>query len=206
MSFSSELLERAVDQLASLPGIGRRTATRLALDLLRREPDAVSRFTTSIQSLRDRVKYCINCCNISDSEQCEICADPGRDHALICVVSDIRDVVAIESSKQYSGLYHVLGGVISPLDGVGPEDIHAKELFARAEQEEVKEVVLAMDGSVEGDTTCFYLFKHLDTRGVKVSVIARGLSVGGELEHADEVTLGRSIARRIPYEKNLSRV
>ena len=206
MSFSSDLLEKAVDQLASLPGIGRRTATRLALDLLRREPDSVRRFTSSIQSLRDHVKYCSDCCNISDSERCEICSDHGRDRSLICVVSDIRDVVAIENSKQYNGLYHVLGGVISPLDGIGPEDLHAKELFERSELDDVKEIVLALDGSVEGDTTCFYLFKHLDTRGVNVSVIARGLSVGGELEHADEVTLGRSITDRIPYEKNLSRV
>lgn len=205
MTLSSRLLEKAVDQLATLPGIGRRTATRLALDILRREPDAVKRFTESIQNLSDQVQYCKSCCNISDSEICDICADPSRDRSVICVVQDIRDVVAIESSKQFRGLYHVLGGVISPLDGIGPEDLNARELFDRAASGETKEIVLAMDGSVEGDTTCYYLFKHLESRGVLVSVIARGLSVGGELEHADEVTLGRSIMDRIPYEKNLSR-
>ena len=194
-----------MDQLASLPGIGRRTATRLALDLLRREPGSVKRFTESIQNLKDNVKYCGVCCNISDQDVCEICVDPSRDRSLICVVGDIRDVVAIESSKQYKGLYHVLGGVISPLDGIGPEDLNTRQLFERAGQESTTEVVLAMDGSVEGDTTCYYLYKHLQTYGVLVSVIARGLSVGGELEHADEITLGRSIADRIPYEKNLSR-
>jgi recombination protein RecR len=205
MSLSSQLLEKAVDQLATLPGIGRRTATRLALDLLRREPDQVRRFTESIQNLSDNVQYCNECCNISDSAICDICSDPTRDRSLICVVQDIRDVVAIEGSKQYKGLYHVLGGVISPLEGISPEDLNTRELLERAEQEGTKEVVLAMDGSVEGDTTCYYLFKHLQTRGVMVSVIARGLSVGGELEHADEITLGRSIMDRIPYEKNLSR-
>lgn len=206
MSFSSDLLEKAVEQLATLPGIGKRTATRLALDLLRRDASAVKRFTSSIQALRDEVNYCSNCCNISDTSVCSICSDPGRDTGLICVVSDIRDVVAIENSKQFSGVYHVLGGVISPLDGIGPEELNTKELFDRCSSEQVREVIFALDGSVEGDTTSFYLFKHLEARDMKVSVIARGLSVGGELEHADEITLGRSISDRVPYERKFDRV
>ncbi|MCB0794895.1 MAG: recombination protein RecR [Flavobacteriales bacterium] len=199
MTLPSTLLENAVDQLATLPGIGRRTATRLALDLLRREPEAVRRFAMAIHELREKVRYCDECCTISDSPICGICSAPMRDRSLICVVEDIRDVVAFENTRQYNGLYHVLGGVISPMDGIGPEDLNMAKLLERAGNGEVKEVILALSATLEGDTTCFYLNKRLKERGAIVSVIARGISVGGELEHVDELTLGRSIMDRKPY-------
>ncbi|MEO8590083.1 MAG: recombination mediator RecR [Flavobacteriales bacterium] len=205
MSLSSTLLEHAVDQLASLPGIGRRTAMRLALDLLRREPDEVIRFGEAIKRMRAEVRYCEVCCNISDEPRCGICRDPNRDGALICVVEDIRDVIAIENTRQFKGLYHVLGGVISPMDGIGPDDLHTKELMERVQDGSVREVVLALGGTLEGDTTCFYLNRKLHERGVLVTTIARGISVGSELDQADELTLGRSIADRKPYEQSVRR-
>jgi recombination protein RecR len=199
MSLSSALLEEAVDQLATLPGIGRRTAMRMALDLLRRPAGEVKRFTQAISELRDKVQHCSTCCNISDQPRCAICRDPARDASLICVVEDIRDVIAIENTRQYRGTYHVLGGVISPLNGTGPEDLNTAELFARVAAGGIAEVVLALGATVEGDTTAFYLNRHLQERGVQVTAIARGISVGGELDQADELTLGRSIADRKPY-------
>ncbi|MFT3885174.1 MAG: recombination mediator RecR [Flavobacteriales bacterium] len=211
MTLSSQLLENAVDQLATLPGIGRRTATRLALDLLRRETHEVVRFSEAVRNLRENVRYCEECCNISDRPVCDICANPARDRSLICVVEDIRDVVAIENTRQFTGLYHVLGGVISPMDGIGPDDLHTKELFQRIAKGEVREVVLALGATLEGDTTCFYLNRRLAEPGlspggpVQVSVIARGISIGGELEQVDEITLGRSIADRKPYEQSVKR-
>ncbi len=205
MSLSSTLLENAVDQLATLPGIGRRTAMRMALDLLRREPAAVLRFSEAVRRLREEVRYCSECCNISDRPVCGICSSPGRDGGLVCVVEDIRDVVAIENTHQFKGLYHVLGGVISPMDGVGPDDLHIGRLLERVEAGGVREVVLALGATLEGDTTCFYLHKRLQERGVAVSQIARGISVGGDLEHVDEVTLGRSIADRKPYDQGINR-
>ena len=205
MSLSSTLLEHAVDQLATLPGIGRRTAMRLALDLLRRDPQEVTRFSDAIRRLRDEVRYCEVCCNISDAPKCAICRDPNRDAALICTVEDIRDVIAIENTRQFKGLYHVLGGVISPMDGIGPDDLNTAQLLERVGSGEVKEVILALGATLEGDTTAFYLNRKLVERGVLVSTIARGISVGGDLDQADELTLGRSIADRKPYEQSVKR-
>ncbi len=211
MSLSSTLLENAVDQLATLPGIGRRTAMRLALDLLRRETHEVVRFAEAVRALRENVRYCERCCNISDKPVCEICANPARDSGLICVVEDIRDVIAIENTRQFKGLYHVLGGVISPMDGIGPDDLNTRQLMERIAQSaaligtRVREVVLALGGTLEGDTTGFYLNRRLNEQGVLVTTIARGISVGAELDQADEITLGRSIADRKPYELSVKR-
>lgn len=205
MALSSQLLENAVDQLATLPGIGRRTAMRLALDLLRREPHEVARFSEAIRNLRENVRYCSECCNISDRPVCDICANPARDGSIVCVVEDIRDVIAIENTAQFKGLYHVLGGVISPMDGIGPDDLSTRQLFDRMAKGGVKEVVLALGATLEGDTTAFYINRRLEGQGVQVSMIARGISIGGELEQVDEVTLGRSIADRKPYEQSVKR-
>ncbi|MFN6178936.1 MAG: recombination mediator RecR [Flavobacteriales bacterium] len=199
MSLSSTLLEHAVDQLATLPGIGRRTAMRLALDLLRREPQEVARFSDAIRRMRDEVRYCEVCCNISDEPRCTICRDPHRDGGLICVVEDIRDVIAIENTRQFRGLYHVLGGVIDPMEGVGPDDLNTPQLMDRVRSGVVREVLLALGGTLEGDTTGFYLNRRLVEAGILVTTIARGISVGTDLDQADELTLGRSIADRKPY-------
>jgi recombination protein RecR len=205
MSLSSTLLEAAVDQLATLPGVGRRSAMRLALELLRRDTAEVLRFSEAIRRLREEVRYCEECCNISDEPRCAICRDNGRDRSLICVVEDIRDVIAIENTRQYKGLYHVLGGLINPMEGVGPDDLNTRELLARVEQGGVREVLLALGGSLEGDTTGFYLNHRLGEAGILVTTIARGISVGTDLDQADEVTLGRSIADRKPYEQGVKR-
>lgn len=207
MALSSQLLENAVDQLATLPGIGRRTAMRLALDLLRREPHEVYRFADAVRALREHVQYCTECCNISDRPTCEICANPARERSVLCVVEDIRDVIAIENTRQFKGLYHVLGGIISPMDGIGPDDLNTRQLFARLTNCEVMEVVLALPATLEGDTTSFYINRKVAEHNpsVRVSMIARGISVGGELENVDELTLGRSIADRKPYEQSVRR-
>lgn len=207
MALSSQLLENAVDQLATLPGIGRRTAMRLALDLLRREPHEVYRFADAVRALREHVQYCTECCNISDRPTCEICANPARERSVLCVVEDIRDVIAIENTRQFKGLYHVLGGIISPMDGIGPDDLNTRQLFARVGNGEVTEVVLALPATLEGDTTSFYINRKVAdySTTVRVSMIARGISVGGELENVDELTLGRSIADRKPYEQSVRR-
>ncbi|MBK9761292.1 MAG: recombination protein RecR [Flavobacteriales bacterium] len=205
MPLSSHLLENAVDQLATLPGIGRRTAMRMALHLLRRELHEVVRFSEAVRKLREDVRYCTECCNISDRPVCDICDNPGRDRSMVCVVEDIRDVIAIENTRQYKGLYHVLGGVISPMDGLGPDDLNTKELFERIKKGGVDEVVLALGATLEGDTTGFYVHRKLKELGVQVSQIARGISIGGELEQVDEVTLGRSISDRKPYEQMVKR-
>ncbi len=205
MSFSSALLESAVDQLATLPGIGRRTAMRLALDLLRREPHEVARFSEAIRRMREELRRCEVCCNISDEPRCAICSDPRRDPSLICVVEDIRDVLAIEATRQYHGLYHVLGGTISPMEGIGPDDLNTAELIERMGPGGVREVLLALGGTLEGDTTAFYLNKRLAGSGALITCIARGISVGANLDQADEVTLGRSIADRKPYEQVVRR-
>ncbi|MBL0044123.1 MAG: recombination protein RecR [Flavobacteriales bacterium] len=205
MPLSSHLLENAVDQLATLPGIGRRTAMRMALHLLRRELHEVVRFSEAVRRLREDVRYCTECCNISDRPVCDICDNPGRDRSMVCVVEDIRDVIAIENTRQYKGLYHVLGGVISPMDGLGPDDLNTKELFERIKKGGVDEVVLALGATLEGDTTGFYVHRKLKELGVQVSQIARGISIGGELEQVDEVTLGRSISDRKPYEQMVKR-
>jgi recombination protein RecR len=203
MALNSALLDQAVDQLATLPGIGRRTAMRLALDLLRRETHEVVRFSEAVRRLREEVMYCSECCNISDRPVCDICVNPARDRSMICVVEDIRDVIAIENTRQYKGLYHVLGGVISPMDGRGPEELHTQELFTRVGRGGIAEVVLALGATLEGDTTCFFLDRKLQGIVPRVSMIARGISIGGDLEQVDEMTLGRSIADRKPYEQSV---
>ena len=193
------MLEKAVTEFAKLPGIGRKTALRLVLWLLRQEDEEVEQFAEAVSRLKQEVKYCKTCHNISDTDQCPICADPKRDNSLVCVVENIQDVMAIENTQQYHGLYHVLGGVISPMDGIGPADIEIESLVARVAEGHVKEVILALSPTMEGDTTNFFIFRKLAGYEVKVSVIARGVSVGNELEYTDEVTLGRSIANRTPF-------
>lgn len=194
--YPSALLEKAVGEFAKLPGIGRKTAMRLVLHLLRQESSAVEAFGNAIVTLKREVKYCKVCHNISDTDTCQICANPLRDASVICVVENIRDVMAVEATQQFKGLYHVLGGVISPMDGVGPSDLQIESLVKRVEDGGAKEVILALSSTMEGDTTNFYIFRKLAKASVKLSVIARGISIGDELEYTDEVTLGRSIANR----------
>ena len=199
--YPSELLEKAVQEFSKLPGIGRKTALRLVLNLLRREEDDVLQFTETIARMRQEVKHCRVCHNISDSEVCPLCSDPRRDASTICVVENVQDVMAVENTQQYQGLYHVLGGVISPMDGVGPADLEIDSLVERVRQGGVKEVILALSSTMEGDTTNFYIFRKLAPfTDVKLTIIARGISVGDELEYTDEVTLGRSILNRTPFE------
>ncbi len=197
--FSSTLLERAVDEFSKLPGVGHKTALRLVLHILRQEEAVAVAFADSIVRLRRDVKFCRVCHNISDTDTCEICRDRRRDTSLVCVVEDIRDVMAIENTQQYRGLYHVLGGVISPMDGISPGDLTIASLQERVARGGVQEVILALSPTVEGDTTNFYLYRHLEPTGVRVSVIARGIAQNDELQYADEVTLGRSIVNRMPY-------
>ena len=204
-NYPSKLLEDAVDAISSLPGVGRRSALRLALHLLKQPVENVHHFTMAIDRLRDDVKYCSHCRMISDDEVCSICADRSRDHSLICVVESVRDVMSIENTGQYRGVYHVLGGIISPINGVGPSDLTIKELVSRvaSEQDDMStapaEVILALSGDVEGETTSFYIYRQLSQYNVKVSTLARGLGFGDDLEYADELTLGRSIVNRQPF-------
>ena len=199
--YPSQLLEQAVQEFAKLPGIGRKTALRLVLYLLRQETDDVTHFADTIARMRREVKRCKVCHNISDSDTCPICSDPRRDHSTICVVENIQDVMAVENTQQFHGCYHVLGGVISPMDSIGPADLEIDSLVARVANGEVKEVILALGSTMEGDTTNFYIFRKLAPyTNVKISIIARGISVGDELEYTDEVTLGRSILNRTPFE------
>lgn len=186
-------------EISRLPGIGKKTALRLALHLLKQNEAVTEALALALSRMREEVKYCITCHNISDQEECSICLSHRRDRSIICVVEDIRDVLAIENTNQYSGLFHVLGGVISPIQGIGPDDLKIESLTRRVEEGEIKEVILALSATMEGDTTSFYLSKRLKESGVKVSTIARGIPVGGELEFTDEVTLGRSILTRINY-------
>lgn len=199
--YPSTLLEKAVQEFSKLPGIGRKTALRLVLYLLREDEDDVLEFSHSIEKLRKEVKYCRVCHNISDTDICPICADKSRDRSTICVVENVQDIMAIENTQQYHGLYHVLGGIISPMDGIGPNDIEIDSLVKRIEEGGVNEVILALSSTMEGDTTNFYISRKIAHTGVKLSVIARGISVGDELEYTDEVTLGRSILNRTPFEK-----
>ena len=199
--YPSQLLEQAVQEFAKLPGIGRKTALRLVLHLLRQETEDVTHFADTIARMRREVKRCKVCHNISDSDTCPICSDPRRDHSTICVVENIQDVMAVENTQQFHGRYHVLGGVISPMDSIGPADLEIDSLVARVASGEVKEVILALGSTMEGDTTNFYIFRKLAPyTNVKISIIARGISVGDELEYTDEVTLGRSILNRTPFE------
>ncbi|GAB2867460.1 recombination mediator RecR [Hymenobacter negativus] len=200
MEFPSKLIENAVGELSRLPGIGRKTALRLALHLLKAEMDTTATLAEALAKMRFEITYCKTCHSISDAEECGICANKLRDHSLVCVVSDVRDVIAIENTGQYKGVYHVLGGVISPIEGVGPSDLHIDSLVERAsaEDSEVREVILAISPTMEGDTTAFYLSRRLrDLPNVHISTIARGIPMGGELEYADEITLGRSIVDRL---------
>jgi len=198
--YPSQLLERAVQEFSKLPGIGRKTALRLVLYQLRQDAAEVRAFVEAIGKMKEEIHYCRCCHNISDADLCPICADPRRDTTTICVVENIRDVMAVENTQQYHGLYHVLGGVISPMDGIGPSDLEIDSLVERVAQGGVKEVILALSSTMEGDTTNFYIFRKLAPYDVRMSIIARGISVGDELEYADEVTLGRSILNRTPFE------
>ena len=200
--YPSQLLERAVSEFAKLPGIGRKTALRLVLHLLRQETEEVERFAEAVTQMKHEIKHCRVCHNISDSDVCPICSSPQRDASTICVVENVRDVMAIDNTAQFNGLYHVLGGIISPMDGIGPSDLEIDSLVSRVAEGGVKEVILALSPTMEGDTTNFYLFRKLAGYDVKMSVIARGISVGDELEYADEVTLGRSILNRTPFQGN----
>ena len=200
MEFPSKLIENAVGELSRLPGIGRKTALRLALHLLKAEMDTTASLAEALAKMRFEITYCKTCHSISDAEECGICANKLRDHSLVCVVSDVRDVIAIENTGQYKGVYHVLGGVISPIEGIGPSDLHIDSLVERASDEasDVREVILAISPTMEGDTTAFYLSRRLrDLPNVHISTIARGIPMGGELEYADEITLGRSIVDRL---------
>ncbi|MBM1106347.1 recombination protein RecR [Aurantibacter crassamenti] len=203
MDFSSKLLENAVHEMSQLPGIGKRTALRLVLHLLKQPEDRTENLATALVSLRSQIKFCVSCHNISDVELCEICASPKRDESLVCVVEDIRDVMAIENTGQFRGLYHVLGGKISPMEGIGPQDLTISSLITKAKKGIIKELIFALSSTMEGDTTNFYIYKQLDNLEISTSTIARGVAVGDELEYADEVTLGRSIINRIPFEGSL---
>lgn len=203
MNFSSKLLENAVAEFAKLPGVGQKTALRLVLHLLEKNTEEVDRFSHTLVKLKQEIKHCSVCFNLSDSLVCGICASPKRDAATICVVEDTRDVMAIENTHQYFGVYHVLGGLISPMDGVGPSDLYIDALVNRVAKNPAKEIILALSANMEGDTTLFYLHKRLKDFNIPITTIARGIAFGGELEYADEVTLGRSIITRIPYEGTL---
>ena len=200
--YPSALLEKAVNEFSKLPGIGRKTALRLVLHLLREDDQHVEGFAEAITTLKREVKYCSSCHNISDSEMCNICADSSRDPSVVCVVENIKDVMAIENTVQDKGQYHVLGGIISPIDGIGPSDVEIASLVERVKENDVKEVILALSATMEGDTTNFYIFRKLEPFDIKVSIIARGVSVGNELEYTDEVTLGRSILNRTPFKES----
>jgi len=203
MNFSSKLLENAVNEFSQLPGIGQKTALRLVLHLLNQPAAEVEKFSNSLTLLKNNIQYCQVCRNISDHSICEICASEKRDRTVACVVEDTRDVMAIENTNSYTGLYHVLGGLISPIDGVGPSDLNIESLVDRVRQGEITEIILALSATMEGDTTIFYLYKKLKDLPITVTTIARGIAFGGEIEYVDEVTLGRSIATRVPYQNSL---
>lgn len=203
MELSSKLLERAVDEMSQLPGIGKRTALRLVLHLLRQPKSQTHRLSEALSSVRDQIRFCKQCFNISDSDLCEICTNVHRNENVICVVEDMRDVLAIESTSSFRGLYHVLGGKISPMDGIGPNDLNIEALINRIKSSNIEELIFALSPTMEGDTTNFYIYKQIQDLGIKTSTIARGIAVGNELEYADEVTLGRSIINRIPFEISL---
>ena len=200
MEFSSKLLQNAVSEVAQLPGIGRRTALRLVLHLMRQPQAQTNQLSNALIEMRERINFCNSCHNISDEAICEICANSKRNHSTICVVEDIRDVLAIESTASFKGIYHVLGGKISPMDGIGPNDLNIQSLVKKVELGAIREIIFALSSTMEGDTTNFYIYKQIQDKGVTMSTIARGISVGDELEYADEVTLGRSITNRVPLE------
>jgi len=199
MNFPSKLVENAVEQLSSLPGIGRKSALRLVLHMLKQDKISVEQFGDSFIQLINRINYCTRCYSISDSELCEVCANPKRNKETICIVEDIRVMMAIENTMQYKGVYHILGGLISPMDGIGPTDIRVDELISRIENKNIKEVIFALSTTMEGDTTNYYLFRRLKDYDIKISSIARGIAIGDELEYTDEITLGTAISSRMPY-------
>ncbi len=203
MEFSSKLIQNAVNEISQLPGIGKRTALRLALHMLRQQKNQTEDLANALVLMRNNIKFCNNCHNISDLDTCEICSNPKRDNSIICVVEDIRDVMAIESTSSFKGLYHVLGGKISPMDGIGPDDLNITSLVDKAKSGVVKELIFALSSTMEGDTTNFYIYKLINKFDVLTSTIARGVSVGDDLEYADEITLGRSITNRIPFESSI---
>ncbi|MBL7888561.1 MAG: recombination protein RecR [Bacteroidia bacterium] len=203
MNFSSKLIEEAVNEFSKLPGVGKRTALRFVLHLMKQNSAEVNQFGNTFIKLRNELRYCEKCHNVSDQPLCEVCANAHRDHSTVCVVEDIRDVMAIENTQQYRGVYHVLGGIISPMDGIGPSDLNIESLVNKASQGEIKEVIMALSTTMEGDTTNFYIYKRLKDHGISMSTIARGIAIGDELEYADEITLGRSIINRTPYENTL---
>ncbi|MBL4587665.1 MAG: recombination protein RecR [Flavobacteriales bacterium] len=204
MNLVSKVLQQAVDEFAQLPGVGHKTAFRFVLHLLKKNPEELKKFGNTFLQLQEQVQYCKHCFNITDKDECDICVNPKRDRTTICVVEDIRDVVSIENTEQFKGLYHVLGGIISPLDGVGPSDLNILPLLERLESGEVKELIFALSTTMEGDTTNFYLFRQVKPFDVSVSTLARGVSVGGGLEYTDELTLGRSLINRVPYENTVA--
>ncbi len=205
MNFSSKLVENAVNQLSSLPGIGKKSALRLVLHMIKQEKQNINQFGNSFIDLINNINYCSECFSISDNQKCEICSDQKRDKSTICVVEDIRVMMAVESTMQFKGIYHVLGGLISPMDGIGPSDIKVEELIQKVRKSEVKEIIFALSTTMEGDTTNFYLFRRLKDLNITISSIARGISIGDELEYADEITLGTAISSRLPYENSLSK-
>ena len=204
MNFSSKLIEEAVNEFSKLPGVGKRTALRFVLHLMKLDKSEVSKFGSSFIKLREEMRYCDSCHNVSDKPLCEVCANPHRQADLVCVVEDIRDVMAIENTQQYRGIYHVLNGIISPMDGIGPGDLNIETLVQKASKGQIKEVVMALSTTMEGDTTNFYIYKRLKEYNLTITTIARGISIGDELEFADEVTLGRSIVNRTLYENSLT--
>ena len=206
MEFSSKLLENAVYEMSQLPGIGKRTALRLVLHLLRQPKSQTESLSFALQNLRNEIQYCESCHNISDVTICEICANIQRQKNIVCVVEDIRDVMAIENTNQYRGIYHVLGGKISPMDGIGPNELNISTLVDKVAEGKITEVIFALSSTMEGDTTNFYIYKQIEPYAVKTSTIARGVSVGDELEYADEVTLGRSILNRVPFENTMKNI
>ena len=203
MEFSSKFIENAVNEISNLPGIGKKSALRLVLFLLRQPESQSKNLANSISEMRLNVNFCKNCHNISDLDVCEICSNPRRDQSVICVVEDIRDVMAIEKTSSFNGLYHVLGGKISPIDGIGPDDLNIESLVEKVKNNPIKEVIFALSTTMEGDTTNFYIYRQISDYNIATSTIARGISVGDDLEYADEITLGRSITDRIPFEKSL---
>lgn len=200
MDFPSKLLEKAVEEIAQLPGIGKRTALRLALHLLKQPEEQTARLVQALDKMRREISYCASCHNIADAEICEICSNPSRDHQIICVVEDVRDVMALENTQLFKGIYHVLGGKISPIDGVGPSQLNIQSLVEKVKSGYVKELIFALSSTMDGDTTNFYIYKQIKDYDVITSTIARGIAVGDELEYADEVTLGRSLVHRVPFE------
>lgn len=203
MNLPSKLLEDTVQAFAQLPGIGQKSALRMVLHLLKMQPDNVERMGETIIRLRKELRYCKNCHNIASEDICTICSDSRRDRSIVCVVEDVRDVIAIENTGQFKGLYHVLGGLISPMDGIGPSQLNIESLVDKASSQSVSEIMVALSTTMEGDTTLFYLFKKIKPYNIPVSTLARGVAIGGELEYADEVTLGRSIVNRVPYDNQL---